>query len=171
MKFIKLTSFYFNKYIWFMLVMILFIAWVANLTIGSVRIPLGDIARILSGSPVTHPTWTTIILDFRLPKSLTALLAGGALGIAGLQMQTLFRNPLADPYILGISSGASLGAALVILVAGSSSGYFLASLGILGDAAIILAASVGAVTVFLIVALLARRVHTDRKSTRLNSSH
>lgn len=145
---------------WLLLLLLLFICWLVNLSMGSVHIPASEIVRILLGKPAAQPAWATIILDFRLPKSITALLAGGSLAIAGLQMQTLFRNPLADPYILGISSGASLGAAVVILLIGGGGVHFLARLGILGDAAIILAASTGAFLVFLLVTLLARHVHT-----------
>ena len=149
-----------RAWIWTSLILGLLICWLLDLVIGSVRIPVGDVTKILFGNPPSQPTWETIIRDFRLPKSITAILAGSALAIAGMQMQTLFRNPLADPYILGISSGASLGAALVILLAGGGGVHFLANLGILGDAGIILAASAGALGVFSLVVLLARRVHT-----------
>ena len=149
-----------RAWLWLSLLLLLLACWLLDLAIGPVRIPLREVAHILLGGQADHPTWATIILDFRLPKSITALLAGSALSIAGLQMQTLFRNPLADPYILGISSGASLGAALVILLAGGSGVHFLAKLGLLGDAGIILAATAGALFVFLLVALLARHVHT-----------
>ncbi len=147
-------------WLWGILIVVLLLAWLLSLTVGAVAIPIPEVANILLGRPASQPTWATIILDFRLPKSLTALLAGSGLAIAGLQMQTLFRNPLADPYILGISSGASLGAALVILLGGGGGVHFLAKLGFLGDASIILAASLGALAVFIGVALLARRVHT-----------
>ena len=145
---------------WLLLAALLLLFWVLDLATGSVAIPLREIVKILRGVPAVQPAWQIILLDFRLPKSITALLAGSALAIAGLQMQTLFRNPLADPYILGISSGASLGAALVILFAGGSGVHFLAKLGFLGDAGIIIAASAGAALVFGLVAVLARRVHT-----------
>jgi len=147
-------------WMWSILLLVLLVCWLMDLVIGPVHIPLDEVMKILGGASVSHPSWITIIWDYRLPKSITALLAGGALAIAGLQMQTLFRNPLADPYILGISSGASLGAAIVILFAGSEGVHFLAKLGLLGDAGIVVASSVGAFVVFLFVALLARRVHT-----------
>ena len=82
------------------------------------RIPLADVFEILLGSEPARATWTTIVLIFRLPKALTATLAGAALAVSGLQMQTLFRNPLAGPFVLGINAGASLGVALVILATG-----------------------------------------------------
>jgi len=149
-----------KPWLWIWMLGILLLAWLLNLTVGSVPIPIQEVIRILLGHSASQPTWATIILDFRLPKSFTALLAGSALAIAGLQMQTLFRNPLAEPYILGISSGASLGAALVILLTGGGGVHFLAKLGFLGDAGIILAAALGALTVFVCVTLLARQVHT-----------
>ena len=78
------------------------------LMLGSVNIPLADIAAVLTGGQASKASWTTIILQFRLPKALTAALAGAALGVSGLMMQTFFRNPLAGPFVLGISSGATL---------------------------------------------------------------
>ena len=97
------------------LLSVLLLCFGLSLMLGSVRIPLRDILLILVGAEPTKATWATIVLKFRLPKALTAILAGSALAISGLQMQTLFRNPLAGPFVLGISSGASLGVALVVL--------------------------------------------------------
>ena len=85
----------------------------AGLALGSVNIPLGDVMTVVTGGTNVDPVSMTIIHDVREPRTITALLVGAALGMSGLEMQTLFRNPLADPYILGISSGASLGVALV----------------------------------------------------------
>lgn len=132
-----------------------------SLTLGSVEIPLRDIARILVGEEPARQTWTTIVLKFRLPKAITATLAGAALAVAGLQMQTLFRNPLADPFVLGINSGASLGVALVVLsvgVAGVSATSMLAGLGLLGNFGLTLAASLGAGLVLGLMLFVARRV-------------
>ncbi len=148
------------RWMWGWLLGSLLLAWLVSLAVGSVRIPIQEVVNILFGGDASQETWTVIVMEFRLPKSITAVLAGSALAIAGLQMQTLFRNPLADPYILGISSGASLGAAFVILLAGGGGVNFLAKLGFLGDAGIIIAAALGALTVFIIVVLLARQVHT-----------
>ena len=89
-----------------------------NISLGSIKIPIKDIFKYLTFSEVSEQT-RLIIYNFRLPKAITAVIAGAALSISGLQMQTIFRNPLAGPYILGISSGASLGVALVILGFGS----------------------------------------------------
>jgi iron complex transport system permease protein len=86
----------------------LVVAFLLSLALGSVAIPLDNVVRILLGGTPDKATWADILWKFRLPKALTALFAGAALAVSGLQMQTLFRNPLADPYILGVSSGASL---------------------------------------------------------------
>ena len=102
--------------------------FVADICIGSVDIPLGRVIAALTGNGVDART-QTIVIDLRLVKAITALLAGIALSISGLQMQTLFRNPLAGPYVLGLSSGASLGVALLLLCgAGSSMGIAAAAM-------------------------------------------
>ena len=89
--------------------------FVLSLVLSSVWVPLDQVFAILTGADSGLGPSYKVIHDVRLPRSLTAILAGAALGIAGLQMQTLFRNPLADPFALGIASGASLGVALVLL--------------------------------------------------------
>jgi len=137
--------------------------FVLSLTLGSVDIPLGDVLKILVGEEPARKTWTTIVLKFRLPKAITATLAGSALAVAGLQMQTLFRNPLADPFVLGINSGASLGVALVVLsvgVAGVSATSMLAGLGLLGNFGLVVAASTGAGLVLGLMLLVAQRVRS-----------
>lgn len=95
------------------------ILFFADIFLGSVAIPAKDVWMVLSGSENISPTAEQIILFFRLPKAIVATLVGMALAVSGLQMQTVFRNPLADPYVLGISSGAGLGVALFVLGAGS----------------------------------------------------
>jgi iron complex transport system permease protein len=132
-----------------------------SLALGSVSIPLDDIGRVLLGGEASREAWTNIILKFRLPKALTAMLAGAALGVGGLMMQTLFRNPLAEPYILGISAGASLGVALVVLSAGTVGTTLIAGIGLAGDIGITAAAMTGAGVVLLLVLLLARRVRSN----------
>jgi iron complex transport system permease protein len=89
--------------------------FVADLFIGSVRIAMRDMLGIIFSGAARQPEWRTILLDFRIPRALTAVFAGISLSLAGLQMQTIFRNPLAGPYVLGISSGASLGVALLVM--------------------------------------------------------
>ena len=95
-------------------VIVLIIFIIADILVGSVSIPIRDFFAYFSGNEI-RPEFKTIITEFRIPKMITALLAGLALSVAGLQMQTIFRNPLAGPYVLGISSGASLGVALLLL--------------------------------------------------------
>lgn len=106
------------------LILLIVILFILNLTTGSVSIPLSDIAKILftsaPSSETLHSSWGFIILETRLPRALTALLAGGALAVTGLLLQTAFRNPLAGPDIFGISSGAGLGVAIVMLWLGGS---------------------------------------------------
>ncbi len=136
---------------------LLLVVLILSLVVGSVNIPLGDVLKILMGGEPARKTWTTIMLDLRLPKALTALLAGAALGVSGLQMQTLFRNPLADPFVLGVSSGASLGVALVVLGAGTTGSLLLAGLGLTGDFGLTVAAFLGAaITLFLVVSVASR---------------
>lgn len=134
---------------------------VLSLTLGSVHIPLDEVWRILTGEGSSRVAWDNIVLKFRLPKAITALLAGSALGISGLMMQTFFRNPLADPFILGISSGASLGVALVVLTAGTVGGVMLAGLGLSGDLLLVTAAAMGAGIAMMVVLLVARSVRNN----------
>ncbi|MCG8455260.1 MAG: iron ABC transporter permease, partial [Holophagales bacterium] len=116
------------------------LVFAADLALGSARVPFAEVARILLGQGASSPGWETIVLHFRLPKALTAVLAGASLAVSGLLMQTLFRNPLAGPYVLGISSGASLGVALVLLLVGAGSATLLSGLGLFGDLAVAAAA-------------------------------
>lgn len=134
--------------------------FVLSLLVGSVTIPLEEIFTILRGGEPSRASWTTIVLNFRLPKAITALLAGSGLAVAGLLMQTLFRNPLADPFVLGISSGASLGVALVLLAIGTTGATMLAGVGLLGDLSLILSAAVGAAIVLALVLLVAQRIRS-----------
>ena len=135
--------------------------FVLSLAISSVWVPVDQILAILSGTDVGQSPYYVVIHDVRLPRSLTAILAGAALGIAGLQMQTLFRNPLADPFALGIASGASLGVALVLLTSGAAiSGVFGSSLGLAGDAMATVASIAGAALAIGIVLGLSNRVES-----------
>ena len=128
------------------------------LAYGPVHIPLRDTVRVLIGRPPSDPRWQVIITSMRMPRVLTAIAAGAALGVAGLQMQTLFGNPLADPYVLGVSSGASLGVALAVLVGVGSGAGFLADLSGSGRIGVSVAAVLGALVVLVIVLTLARWV-------------
>lgn len=132
--------------------------FLATVATGSVNIPPRDVATVLLGGEATKPTWTTILRDIRLPKGITALLAGSALAVSGLLMQTLFRNPLAGPSVLGIDAGASLGVAIVVLLAGSDSSTASSFAGTLGRVG---AAGIGAAVVMLAVLLVAERIRNN----------
>ena len=136
----------------FLIVAMLLLA-MANLLWGSLGIPVADVMRILLGGQVAeHPQWTYIILESRVPQMLTALLCGMSLSTCGLMLQTLFRNPLAGPSILGIDAGANLGVALVML---SLSGTItLGSLSVSGYLLVIVAAMLGALCIMLLLLLL-----------------
>jgi len=135
------------------LVMVLFLL---NLAMGSVDIPITSAAKILLGGTSVDETWQNIILKSRLPQAITALIAGASLAVSGLQMQTLFRNPLAGPAVLGISSGASLGVAVVLLVFSSFAGISLATVGVIGNLGITFAALMGALAVLALIMLASR---------------
>ncbi|MEM9556863.1 MAG: iron ABC transporter permease [Acidobacteriota bacterium] len=128
-----------------------------DLALGSARVPLAEVIRALLGES-TRPEWSAIVLHFRLPRALTALLAGAALATAGLLMQTLFRNPLAGPYVLGVSAGASLGVALVVLGVGAGSAGLLTGFAVGEQVAAVTAAAVGAGAALGLVLLASRRV-------------
>lgn len=130
-----------------------------NITLGSVDIPLEEIVSILLGSESALPAWDKIVINIRLPRAVTAILAGSALSIGGLLMQTLFRNPLAGPSVLGITAGASLGVAVVMLAAGTITSIFaIQELSMLGSWLIIVAASIGSAAVLLLILLISLKI-------------
>lgn len=129
-----------------------------NLLLGSVHIPLRSVCSILAGSTDESVVWQNIIWKSRVPQALTALVAGAGLSVSGLQMQTVFRNPLADPSVLGVSSGASLGVAFVVLLSGAVGGVALSHLGYLGEVALSLAAIVGAMSVMALIVYVSMKV-------------
>ena len=131
-----------------------------NIAIGTIYIPFQNVVEILFGKESNPESWAIIINKSRLPQALTAVLAGAGLAVSGLQMQTLFRNPLADPSILGVSSGAGLGVAL-ILMAGSIGGIALSSLGIFGYLTVTVAAMSGAMAVLFVLLFLSRRLKNN----------
>ncbi|MCH3883219.1 FecCD family ABC transporter permease [Tenacibaculum aquimarinum] len=139
-----------------LLAVLLLVFFFVNLSLGSVSIPFEDILKSLSGGNPAKESWQTIILNFRLPKAITAILVGSGLSICGLLMQTLFRNPLAGPFVLGISSGASLGVAILILGSSLFGGVFLSIA--FSNWAIAIAASLGAFLVLSAVIITANRV-------------
>ena len=132
------------------------LAWLLNVSSGSVTIPFSDTISVLFGGQAKVDSWQYIIWNYRIPKAFTSVLVGGGLALSGLLMQTLFRNPLAGPFVLGISSGASLGAALLLMGASLFSG--LASFTFLGDVTLAIAASIGSFLVLLVVMVVAQRI-------------
>ncbi|MGX1929208.1 FecCD family ABC transporter permease [Flagellimonas sp. 2504JD4-2] len=139
-----------------LLALALCLAWLLNISLGSVTIPFEAMFSILAGSTAEIDSWNYIIWNYRIPKAFTAVLVGGGLSISGLLMQTLFRNPLAGPFVLGISSGASLGAALILMGASLISG--IATFTFINDISMAIAASLGSFMVLLVVMLVANRV-------------
>ena len=135
---------------------VLAMVFLVSIGLGSVAIPIDEIIAVLLGNNSSKSSWSTIILHFRLPKAITAMLVGSGLSIAGLLMQTLFKNPLAGPFVLGISSGASLGVAILILGAGIFGGVLTTiSLSSWGLA---IASSIGAALVLFAVLITANKV-------------
>ena len=132
-------------------------AFVAQLLLGSVKIPIEQVIQVLSGHTVANDTWANIIIQSRLPGALAALFAGAGLSVGGLLLQTLFRNPVADPFVLGISSGASFGVAIFILAASAfglaPQTHFISGWGI------IFAAASGAIAIFLVNFMLSFRLN------------
>ncbi|HEY0652560.1 MAG TPA: iron ABC transporter permease [Chryseosolibacter sp.] len=139
---------------WGILVGSLGLLFVLNLTLGSVKIPASEILNILLGFRSEEPVWTEIIWDFRMTKAFTCVLGGSALALGGLQMQTLFRNPLAGPDVLGLTSGASL--AVSLLYMGSAAGVTV--LFISSAWAVAIASSIGCLGVFLIMLAVSKRL-------------
>ncbi|MCH5325731.1 MAG: iron chelate uptake ABC transporter family permease subunit, partial [Duncaniella sp.] len=130
-----------------------------NLTLGSVEIAVADVVRVLAGNgSEANRVAETIVLRSRLPQALTAIMAGAGLAVSGLLMQTAFHNPLAGPSVLGISSGASLGVAFVVLLSGSVGGVALSRMGAVGSVAMTIAAICGALAIMGLIAFTASRV-------------
>jgi len=140
----------------FLLILVLITVWIFNISLGSVSIPFSETIKYLVGKTLENDTWQTILHQIRIPKSLTAIIVGSGLSIAGLVMQTLFRNPMAGPSVLGISAGASLGVALLIMGSGligfvepDSIGFKISS---------VLSAIFGSLLVLILILLLSIRI-------------
>ncbi len=131
------------------------VLFLMDISLGSVWIPLSETLRVLSGEEAEKTTWGIILLQFRLPRACTALLVGSGLGVSGILMQTLFRNPMAGPFVLGISSGASLGVALIVLTMGTLSGIAAYTL---STWTIVLAGSTGAALVLVMVVSVSAKI-------------
>ena len=144
-----------NTLLFGMLAILTVVLFILDIFIGSLMIPFRTIMNSLMGTGTVSPEIKSIIIDFRLPKALAAVMAGMALSVSGLQMQTIFRNPLAGPYVLGISAGASLGVAILVL--GFSSVFTLGFFTVTGSWALVLVAWLGsALVLFLILAVSVR---------------
>ncbi|NRB59309.1 MAG: iron ABC transporter permease [Winogradskyella sp.] len=135
--------------------LVLILCFVANISLGSIYIPFNSIFGSLFGT-IDNSKWEFIVTNYRLPKAITAIIVGSGLGISGLLMQTLFRNPLAGPFVLGISSGASLGVAIVILGSGLFGGVLATILGYKWS--IYIAAALGSFLVLLAVLAVSSKV-------------
>ena len=136
--------------------------FVLDIALGSVRIPPGAVVRILFARAAESDPWTFIVNQIRLPKALTAVLVGSGLAVSGLQMQTLFRNPLAGPSVLGLTAGAGLGVAVLLLAGGSAASlYVVRQLGLGGSWTLVLAATAGAGLVMALVLGLSVRVRDN----------
>ena len=129
-----------------------------NLLLGSVQIPFRSVWNILMGNGNESIIWHNIIWKSRIPQTVTAMMAGAGLAVSGLQMQTVFHNPLAGPSVLGISSGASMGVAFVILLSGSLGGVALSRIGIIGNVALTLAAIIGSFSIMAIIVYVSQKV-------------
>jgi iron complex transport system permease protein len=145
-----------NTILFFLLTLGLVLLFFVNISFGSITIPFKEIYTSLTGGQASKSTWEYIIINYRLPKAITAILVGMGLSISGLLMQTLFRNPLAGPYVLGLSSGASLGVAFVIL--GASLLPPLLSTILLSSYGVVLASTLGSSVVLLAVLMVSQKL-------------
>ena len=136
----------------------IFLFFFLNLVLGSVSIPLRAVWNILWGTGNESVIWQNIIWKSRVPQALTALVAGAGLSVSGLQMQTVFRNPWAGPSVLGISSGASMGVAFVVLLSGSLGGVALSKLGFMGEIALTIAAIAGSLSIMALIVFVSQKV-------------
>lgn len=139
---------------------VVLLLFIAELCIGAVAVPLLSVLEILFAGGSDEVVWNHIVLEFRLPRVITALFCGAALGGAGLLLQTLFRNPLADPFVLGISHGAGVGVALLIVVTAMVGSEFLLRLELFGNVGIAIAAVLGTTLVLLLLEAASHRVST-----------
>ena len=145
-----------NTFLFASLFMGLLLLFFTNISLGSVTIPFKEVFNSLTGGHVSKQAWEYIIINYRLPKAITAIVTGMGLATSGLLMQTLFRNPLAGPDVLGLSSGASLGVAFVILGAGFLPA-FLSDI-VLSSYGIVLASTAGSFVVLLLVLFVSQKL-------------
>ena len=139
-----------------LLALLAVVLFIVDLAYGPVSIPVADVFKSISGGSASHETWDYIVLNYRLPKAITAVLAGIGLSVSGLLMQTLFRNPLAGPDVLGLSSGSMLGVAFVVMGARFIPGIFSAWM--LSSYGIIIASCAGSFLVLLAILAVSQRL-------------
>ena len=142
-----------------LMTLLIVILFAINLVVGAVDIPVKEVVNILMGGKSDRPSWEYIVLQSRLPQGITAMLCGASLAVSGLMLQTAFRNPLADPGIFGINSGASLGVALVMLLLGGS--ITAGAFSLTGFLAMLAAAFVGAMLVMALILVFATMVRNS----------
>ncbi len=145
-----------NAFLFLSLLILLVVVFFLQLLLGSVRIPFTEIVDLLGGNETENEAWRNIIIESRLPGAVAAVLAGAGLSVSGLQMQTMFRNPVAGPFVLGISSGASLGVAIYIL---ASSAFGISEVHVLGSWSIIISAAAGAMLIFFFNFMITYRLN------------
>ena len=144
------------------LVLLLLLLFFLDIALGPVRIPLKAVCRIMFFLPDQDSSWQYIVNQIRIPKAFTAVIAGCGLSVSGLQMQTLFRNPLAEPSVLGITAGASLGVAVIMLAGGSiATLYTIRELGLSGSWLIVVAGCLGAAGVMLLMVLISKSIRNN----------
>ncbi|MEM6735125.1 MAG: iron ABC transporter permease [Bacteroidota bacterium] len=136
------------------------VVFLLELGIGSVKIPVSGIITTLIGGQVAEAMWSTIILELRLPRTLAAIIGGAALGVAGLQLQTLFKNPLAGPWALGLTAGAQLGVAMVVTAAAVIGSSILEKFEFMSNLSIVAGAMLGCVLVLMIMVTVSKYVST-----------
>ena len=137
------------------IILLLLVLFACNLLFGSVSIPFAEVWSIITGGEAEKESWRYIVLESRLPQAITAILCGASLAVSGLLLQTSFRNPLAGPSILGITNGASLGVAIVMLIAGGT----VAGTG--GNIAVVLGALIGSLAVIVLLLFMASIIHSN----------
>lgn len=141
-----------------LIALLIFVFFLLNILLGSIQIPFKDVWHILWGDYNGNEIWQNIIWKSRIPQALTALVAGAGLSVSGLQMQTVFRNPLAGPSVLGISSGASMGVAFVVLLSGTIGGIALSKVGVMGEIALTISAIIGSLSIMALIIFVSQKV-------------
>ena len=141
-----------------LIALFIFVFFLLNILLGSIQIPFKDVWHILWGDYNGNEIWQNIVWKSRIPQALTALVAGAGLSVSGLQMQTVFRNPLAGPSVLGISSGASMGVAFVVLLSGTIGGVALSKVGVMGEIALTISAIIGSLSIMALIIFVSQKV-------------